>query len=120
MFKNAHLCVSMLTLWLSMCSTVAPMARGVGGDLLTNELGQWFTRSSTFTHLMGASGAPIGLPSGAADRTRDSPRAAEHGIDVSLYCTAFRVPLSAPAAKNRVRNAFGGTENVLRMLFNHM
>ena len=24
--------------------------------------------------------------------------------------------MSAPAAKNRVRNAFGGTENVLRML----
>ena len=119
------MCVFMLTVWLPMCSTVAPMARGVGGDIPSNDLGQGFTSSSGLTHLLGAYGAPIGCRQGAADRPRSI---AQH-----VLCTLKRVPravfsggrtqhipLSATAAKNRVRNAFEGTENVLHMLFNHL
>ena len=112
----------MLTVWLPMCSTVAPMARGVGGDIPSNDLGQDFTSSSGLTHLLGAYGAPIGCRRGAADRPR-SMRRTSPGNPKRVPCAAFcggrtqHIPMSAPAAKNRVRNAFGGTENVLRMLF---
>ena len=57
--------VRMLTVWLPMCSTVVPMARGGGGDIPGNSLGQGFTSTSPFHYVQGASGAPIRVPSAA-------------------------------------------------------
>ena len=57
----------MLTVWLPVCSTVAPMARGGGGSIPGNNLGQGFTSPSTFTHVPGAYGARTGAVGGAAD-----------------------------------------------------
>ena len=42
------------------------MARGAGGGIPGNSLGQGFTSSSTLTHLLGVSGAPTGTVGGAA------------------------------------------------------
>ena len=42
------------------------MARGAGGGIPGNSLGQDFTSSSTLTHLLGVSGAPTGTVGGAA------------------------------------------------------
>ena len=119
------MCVRMLTVWLPMCSTVAPMARGVGGDIPSNGLRQGFTSSSGCTHLLGAAGAPIGLPSGAADGCPSMPKVVlrpSGRVPHAVFCggRTHHMPLIAPAAKNRVGNASGGTENVLRMFFNHM
>ena len=53
------------------------MARGGGGDIPGNNLGQWFTSPSTYTHVHGAYGAPTGSRRGAADgrqRLRSVPR----------------------------------------------
>ena len=44
------------------------MARGGGGDIPGNNLGQEFTGPSTFTHVPGAYGARTGAVGGAADR----------------------------------------------------
>ena len=115
----------MLTVWLPMCSTVAPLARGAGGDIPSKGLGQGFTRSSTFTHLLGAAGAPTGVPSGAADGCPSMPKVVLRP-SVSVFHAVFcgggthHTPLSAAIAKNRVSNASGGPENVQRMFFNHM
>ena len=54
----------MLTVWLPMCSTVAPTARGGGGDIPGNSLGQGFTSLSTFSYVQGASGAQTGAIEG--------------------------------------------------------
>ena len=51
------------------------MARGGGGDIPGNNLGQWFTSPSTYTHVHGASGAPTGSRQGAADGRRRLTRA---------------------------------------------
>ena len=108
-----------------MCSTVAPLARGAGGDIPSKGLGQGFTRSSTFTHLLGAAGAPTGVPSGAADGCPSMPKVVLRP-SVSVFHAVFcgggthHTPLSAAIAKNRVSNASGGPENVQRMFFNHM
>ena len=58
------------TLWLPMCSAVAPMARGGAGGMPGNDTGQGITSSSTYTHVQGAYGAPTGAVGGAADGTR--------------------------------------------------
>ena len=60
----------MLTVWLPMCSTVTPLARGVGGDIPSNDLGQGFACPSPCTHAQGAYGAPTGAVGGAADGRR--------------------------------------------------
>ena len=52
------------TLWLPMCSAVAPMAREGTGVIPDNGQGQVFTSSSTYTHVKGAS-APLRVPSAA-------------------------------------------------------
>ena len=56
----------MLTVWLPMCSTVAPTARGGEGNIPGNSLGHGFTSLSTFSYVQGASGAPTGAVAGAA------------------------------------------------------
>ena len=43
------------------------MARGAGGGIPGNGLGQDSTSPSTFTHVQGVSGAPTGAVGGAAD-----------------------------------------------------
>ena len=50
----------MHTVWLTMCSTVALMARGGAGDIPSNGPVQGITSSSTYTHVQGAYGAPTG------------------------------------------------------------
>ena len=55
----------MLTVWLPMRSTVAPTARGGGGDIPGNSLGHGFTSLSTFSYVQGASGAPTDAVAGA-------------------------------------------------------
>ena len=47
------------------------MARGAGGGIPGNDLGQGSTSPSTFTHVLGVSGAPIGAVGGAADGRRN-------------------------------------------------
>ena len=56
----------MLTVWLPMCSTVAPTARGGGGDIPGNSLGHGFTSLNTFSYVQGASGAQTSAVEGAA------------------------------------------------------
>ena len=59
------------TLWLPMCSAVAPMqARGGTEDIPDNDTWQDITSSSTYTHVQGAYGAPTGAAGSAADSTR--------------------------------------------------
>ena len=58
------------TLWLTMCSTVAPMAREGEGDIPDNDSGQSINSSSTYTHVQGAYGAPTGAVGGAGGGTR--------------------------------------------------
>ena len=58
------------TLWLPMCSAVAPMARGGTEDVPDNDTWQDITSSSTYTHVQGAYGAPTGAVGGAAGGTR--------------------------------------------------
>ena len=68
---KAYVCVRMRTVWLLMCSTVAPMARGGGGDIPGNDLGQRdASSSSACTHVLGAYGARTGAVGGAADSRR--------------------------------------------------
>ena len=47
------------------------MARGAGGGIPGNGLGQGSTSPSTFTHVLGVSGATIGAVGGAADGRRN-------------------------------------------------
>ena len=61
----------MRTVWLLMCSTVAPMARGGGGDIPGNDLGQRVASSSACTHVLGAYGARTGGVGGAAGQPSD-------------------------------------------------
>ena len=60
----------MLTACLSMCSTGVAMARGGGGDIPGNDLGQRVASSSACTHVLGAYGARTGADGGAADSRR--------------------------------------------------
>ena len=48
------------------------MARGAGGGIPGNDLGQGSTSPSTFAHVLGVSGAPIGAVGGAADGRRST------------------------------------------------
>ena len=90
------------------------MARGVGGGIPGNDLGQGFTSPSTFTHVLCVSGAPIGAVGGAADGRR-SMQKTSFGTAISVPHAVLRGggrthhhPMSAAAAKNRVVNAHGG------------
>ena len=89
------------------------MARGVGGGIPGNGLGQGFTSPSTFTHVLCVSGAPIGAVGGAADGRR-SMQKTSFGTAISVPHAVLRGgrthnhPMSAAAAKNRVVNAHGG------------
>ena len=56
-----------------LCATPIPMASGAGGGIPGNDLGQGFTSHSTFTDVLGVSGAPISVPS-AMPLTRDRLR----------------------------------------------
>ena len=94
------------TVWLPLCSTVAPLARGVGGDIPGNGLGQGFTSSSGCTHLLGASGAPIGLPSGAADGCQldpwNVPCTASVTVAMPIHVGRTQwMPVSAPVTQRR-------------------
>ena len=51
--KKRYVCLQMLTVWLPMCSSVAPMARRGRVDITGNEPGQDITSSSTYTHVPG-------------------------------------------------------------------
>ena len=53
------------------------MARGAGGGIPGNDPGQGSTSPSTFTHVLGVSGAPTGTVGGAADGRRNMGNA--HG-----------------------------------------
>ena len=50
------------------------MARGGGGDIPGNDLGQRVASSSAFTHVLGAYGARTGAVGGAADSRRTNRR----------------------------------------------
>ena len=52
-----------------------PIARGAGGGIPGNDLGQGSTSTSTFAHVLGVSGAPIGAVGGAADGRRNMTQA---------------------------------------------
>ena len=73
MFKTLY----MRTVWLPLCPTVAPMARGgsARGDITGNVPGQGFTSPSPCTHVQGAYGAPTGADGGAADGRRTTENA---------------------------------------------
>ena len=60
------------------------MARGAGGGIPGNDLGQGSTSPSTFAHVLGVSGAPTGTVGGAADGRRNMGNAS--------FGTAMRVP----------------------------
>ena len=73
----------MRTLWLPLCPTVAPMARGGGGDITGNGPGQGFTSPSTCTHVQGVSGAPTAAVGGAAEGcwvTENASLRTSHGL----------------------------------------
>ena len=52
-----------------------PIDRGAGGGIPGNDLGQGSTSPSTFTHVLGVSGATIGAVGGAADGRRNMTQA---------------------------------------------
>ena len=58
------------TLWLPMCSIVAPMARGDEKDIPANGPVQDITTSSSNSHVKEAYGALTGAIGSAADGTR--------------------------------------------------
>ena len=49
------------------------MARGVGGGIPGNDLGQESTSTSSLAHVLGVSGAPIGAVGGAAEGRQTHP-----------------------------------------------
>ena len=94
------------------------MARGAGGGIPGNNLGQCCTSSSTLNHLLGVSGAPTGTVGGAAVGRR-SMRMTSFGTPVRVGHAVFcgggtqQHPLSAATAKNRVCNANWGPKRRL-------
>ena len=107
----------MRTVWLLMCSTVAPMARGGGGDIPGNNLGQGFTSPSTFTHAPGAYGARTGAVGGAADRRLTVTTCTSHSRTAWRYVLKLHgrtqgYVLSAPVKSARTtlsRSQMAGT-----------
>ena len=84
MFKN----VRMHTIWLTTCSAIAPMARGGGGDITSNDLGQGFTSLSPCTHVQGVSGAPTAAVGGAAEGcwvTENASLRTSHGHGLATH-----------------------------------
>ena len=86
------------------------MARGVGGGIPGNGLGQGFTSPSTFTHVLCVSGAPIGAVGGAADGRRSMQKTTfgtAMSVPHAVLCggRTHHHPMSAATAKNRVVNA---------------
>ena len=79
-----------------------PIARGAGGGIPGNDLGQGSTSPSTFTHVLGVSGAPIGAVGGAAADRRNMGNA--HGgpkrrvphVSTAVGGTADTAPIGAP------------------------
>ena len=74
-YLKACICGRMLTVWLPMCSTVAPMARGGRGDITGNvplppPRPRLHQCTSPCTHVQGVCGAPTGAVGGAADGRR--------------------------------------------------
>ena len=107
----------MRTVWLLMCSTVAPMARGGGGDIPGNNLGQGFTSPSTFTHAPGVYGARTGAVGGAADRRLTVTTCTSHSRTAWRYVLKLHgrtqgYVLSAPVKSARTtlsRSQMAGT-----------
>ena len=87
--------VRMRSLWLSMCPTVAPMARGGRGDINDNVSGQGFTSTSPCTHVQGAYGAPMGAVGGAADGRRSMRSTSGIRERAMAACSRLKGTLSA-------------------------
>ena len=88
------------------------MVRGGGGDIPGNDPGQGSTSPSTFTHVLGVSGAPIGAVGGAADGRRnmtDGFHQARTGNGMMLPVERHTqcMPLSVPF--NKEHHAMAGS-----------
>ena len=88
------------------------MARGAGGGIPGNDLGQGSTSPSTFTHVLGVSGAPTGAVGGAADgrgsmwkTSFGTALSVPHGHAVFCGGRTQHHPLSAISEKSRMGNA---------------
>ena len=94
----------MRTVWLPMCSTVAPTARGGGGDIPSNDLGKRVASSSACTHVLGAYGARTGavaqsaVPLTAVGRNRRVPRIRERLRVVTVVSSRPHPP--SPATRD--------------------
>ena len=89
------------------------MARGAGEGIPGNDPGQGSTSPSTFTHVLGVSGAPIGAVGGAADGRRNMGKTScmhQRRVPHAVFCDGRTqwVVLSATIAKNRMGNAYSG------------
>ena len=75
------------------------MARGGGGDITSNDLGQGFTSLSPCTYVQGVSGAPTAAVGGAADSRRTTLLSASLPERPELTNPQFlQSPHSAPQA----------------------
>ena len=94
-----------------MATVGRPMARGAGGGIPGNDLGQGSTSPSTFAHVLGVSGATIGAVGGAADGRRNMGKTScmhQRRVPHAGFCggrTQYH-PLSAPSTETRVVNAY--------------
>jgi len=87
------------------------MTRGAGGGIPGNDLGQGSTSPSTFAHVLGVSGAPIGAVGGAADGRRSMGKTScmhQRRVPHAGFCggRTQHHPLSAASAETRVGNAY--------------
>ena len=87
------------------------MARGAGGGIPGNDLGQGSTSTSTFAHVLGVSGAPIGAVGGAAEGRRNMGKTSfgsRERVPHADFCggRTQHHPLSAPSAETCVGNAY--------------
>ena len=102
------------------------MARGGGGNIPGNGLGQGFTSPSTFTHVPGAYGARTGAVGGAADRRLTVTFGERHVPSSSpfmfpLHCRTPYHPLSVAVKWEHERRRTGYmafAETVLQALLN--
>ena len=93
------------------------MARGGGGDIPGNNLGQGFTSPSTFTHAPGVYGARTGAVGGAADRRLTVTTCTSHSRTAWRYVLKLHgrtqgYVLSAPVKSARTtlsRSQMAGT-----------
>ena len=89
-----------------MATVGRPMASGAGGGIPGNDLGHGSTSPSTFTHVLGVSGAPIGAVGGAADGRRNMGKTScmhQRRVPHAGFCggRTQHHPLSAPSAEIR-------------------